>query len=170
MLSRRAVSENKIPYFPLDALFGGLVRGAPESGVTYDDSFVERPHKMWSIAKQMLNFFLEEEKNFLVEGDSILPSQINELLQEGKQIRSCFLGYADLTKEEKLALVRKYHQGETDWTRGIPDEEMLRNVEQMIDFSKFLKEECAKYNLEYFDVSHDFEGVRDAAFAYLFSK
>jgi hypothetical protein len=170
LLSRRAVVERQIPYFPLDALFGALARGVPQLGVAYENTLMERPHKMWPVAQHMFSFFLEEEKNFLIEGDSILPSQIDELLKQGKQIRCCFLGYTALTKDEKLALVRKHNQGETDWTRGISDEEMLKMVDEMIQFSKYLKDECAKYGLAYFDVSHDFEGVRAKAFEYLFEK
>ncbi len=167
-LSRRAVAEHQIPYFPLDALFGALARGIPELGVAYENTLMERPHKMWPVAKHMFAVFAEEEKDFLIEGDSILPSQVHELREQGKEVRACFLGYTELTKDEKLGLIRTHHQGEIDWTRDIKDEEMLRMVEEMIQFSSYLKEECFKYDIQYFDVSHDFEGMRDAAFTYLF--
>lgn len=170
LLARRAVAEKQIPYFPLDALFGALAHGAPEFGVRYEDSLMERPLKMWRLAKHLLNFFPKEEQGYLIEGDSILPSQINELITEQKPIRCCFLGYTELTKDEKLSLVRAHHQGEVDWTRNISDEEMLSLIEEMIQFSTFLKQECTKYGINYFDVSHDFEGTRDAAFAYMFGK
>ncbi len=170
LLSRRAVFEKQIPYFPLDALFGALVHGAPELGVQYEDSFINRPIKMWPLAKHLFNMFLKEERDYLIEGDSILPSQINELIADQKQIKCCFLGYAELTKEEKLALVRQFHQGDIDWTKDLPDEKMLPMIDEMIEFSKYLQQECAKYGIKYFDISHDFEGVRDAAFEYLFAE
>jgi hypothetical protein len=119
LLSRRVVSEKGIPYFPLDALFGGLANGAPQLGIKYEQSFIERAEKMWPVAKPLLGFFFHEEKDFLIEGDSILPRQVQELTLEGNQVRSCFLGYADLNKEEKLTLIRTHHQGELDWTKGI---------------------------------------------------
>ena len=170
LLARRAVTEKQIPYFPIDALFGALAHGAPEFGVKYQDSLMERPVKMWPITKHLFNFFFKEEQEYLIEGDSFLPSQINELLVEQKPIRCCFLGYTDLTKDEKLALVRQYHQGDIDWTRGISDEEMLTMIDEMIQFSKHLQKDCAKYGIKYFDVSHDFEGVRNTAFEYLFAR
>ena len=169
-LSRRAVTEKKIPYFPLDALFGALVHGVPELGVRYEDSLIDRPAKMWSVTKHLFNFFFKEEGEFLIEGDSILPSQVNELILAGKPIKCCFLGYTKLTTDEKFSLVRKYHQGDLDWTKGISDEKMLGMIDEMIQFSKYLEEECTKYNIKYFDVSHDFEGARNAAFEYLFAK
>ena len=170
LLARRAVAEKKIPYFPLDALFGAFANGAPDIGVRYEDSLMDRPAKMWPLAKHLFNFFPKEERDYLIEGDSILPSQINELVIEQKPIKCCFFGYTELTKDEKIALVRKHHQGEVDWTRGISDEEMLKLIEEMIEFSRFLKEECEKYGIKYFDVSHDFEGPRNDAFEYLFAK
>lgn len=169
LLSRRAVAEKGIPYFPLDALFGALANGVPELGVAYENTLMERPVKMWPVSKHLFDFFFKEERDFLIEGDSILPSQMHELITEGKPIRCCFLGYTELSQEEKLTLVRQYHQGDIDWTKEIADEEMLRMINEMIAFSTYLKEECAKYNIPYFDVSHDFEGERDKAFSYLFS-
>jgi len=168
LLSRKIVSEKKIPYFPLDALFGALARGAPEFGVTYDNSLMERPDKMWPITKYLFSFFLEEEGDFLIEGDSILPAQMNELLVAKQPIKCCFLGYTELSTSEKLALVRKYHQGETDWTKDQSDEDMLRMIEEMISFSKYLQEECTKFGIKYFDASHNFEDVQEEVLDYLF--
>ena len=170
LLARRAVSEKQIPYFPLDSLFYALVHGAPELALKYRQSFTERPEKLWPVSSKILEFFSQEERDFLIEGDSLLPSQIHQLVSQGIQLKSCFLGYQGLTKEEKLVLVRTHHQGDIDWTRGIPDEKLLLDIEDMIKFSKYLNEECAKYGVAYFDVSHDFEGKRNSAYGYLFDE
>lgn len=170
LLARRIVSEKGIPYFPLDALFGALANGAPELGVSYENSLVERPSKMWPISKHLFKFFFQEEKDYLLEGDSILPAQMDELVRAGKPIKCCFLGYADVSADDKLSLIRKHHQGEIDWTKDMSDEDMLGMVNEMIRFSIYLKEECVKYGIKYFDVSHDFEDVRKTAFEYLFGR
>lgn len=168
LLARRAVAEKQIPYFPLDALFGALVHGMPQLGMRYEDSLLERPVKMWPMTRHFLNFFFKEEGAFLFEGDTVTPSQVHELRAEGKPVRCCFLGYTELTKDEKLALVREHHQGDIDWTKDISDDEMLPMIDEMIQFSQYLKAECQKYDLAYFDISSDFEGVRNHAFEYLF--
>ncbi len=168
LLARRAVAEKAIPYFPIDALFGALAYGAPEFGVRHGDSLMDRPIKMWPLVKPLLGFFFDEEQSYLVEGDSILPGQVHELLLEQKPIRCCFLGYTQLTKDEKLLLIRQYHQGVIDWTKSIPDAEILPMIDEMIEFSKHLQEECDRYGIRYFDISHDFGVVRDEAFKYLF--
>jgi 2-phosphoglycerate kinase len=170
LLARRAVSEKQIPYFPLDVLFGSLVYGAPELGIKYEDSFIDRSNKLWPVTKNVIKMFLDEESNYLIEGDSILPEQVNELRAQGKLVRACFIGYPELSVEEKLSLVRQHHQGEVDWTKEISDEDLFPMIESMIDFSKLLKEECTKYGIKYFDISHDFEKARDSAFEYLFAE
>lgn len=170
LLARRAVAEKQVPYTPLDSLFRALVDGAPQFGLGYDDPVIERSGKMWPITKCFFNFFLQEERDFLIEGDSLLPSQIKELVDGGNDIRCCFMGYTELTKEEKLALVRLHQQGEVDWTKEMSDEKLLAMIERMINYSKYLKEECEKYCIEYFDISHDFEGVRESAYQYLFAE
>jgi hypothetical protein len=94
----------------------------------------------------------------------------NVRVLEQQPVKCCFLGYTELSKDEKLALIREHHQGAIDWTKNISNEEMLPMIDEMIQFSKHLQEECAKYGIKYFDVSHDFEGVRNEAFEYLFSE
>ena len=170
LLARRAVSEKQIPYFPLDALLGSLVYGAPQMGMRYEDSFTDRSNKLWPVTKHMIKMLVEEESEYLIEGDSILPVQVNELITSQTSVHACFVGYSELSKEEKLSLVREYHQGQVDWTKEISDEELIPMIESMIDFSKYIKEECEKYGIKYFDISHDFQGVREATFQYLFAK
>jgi 2-phosphoglycerate kinase len=168
LLSRRAVAERGVPYFPLDAVWGGLAGGAPQLGITWDQAFIERAERMWPITKPVLSFFFHEDADFLIEGDTILPKHVRELMDEGNAVRCCFLGYTELTSEEKLALVRTYEQGTRDWTNVISDEEMTRYVEEMIVFSTYLKSECERYGIPYFDISHDFDTPREEAFGYLF--
>ncbi|MFM2424418.1 MAG: hypothetical protein RLZZ70_809 [Candidatus Parcubacteria bacterium] len=168
LLARRAVDEKKIPYFPLDALFGGLAGGAPQFGVTWNQAFIERAEKMWPILKPTLGFFFNEERDFLIEGDAILPKQIRDLINGENQVRSCFIGYAELNREEKFTHIRTHHQGERDWTKGIADSELYEYVDEMIEFSKYLKEQCILLDIPYFDISYDFQSPRNEAFNYLF--
>lgn len=168
LLARKAVEEKAIPYFPLDALFGGLASGAPQFGVTWNQAFVDRSEKMWTITKPVAGFFFQEEREFLIEGDAILPKQVRELMNEGNQLRSCFIGYAKLSREEKFTQIRLHHQGERDWTKDISNDDLYAYVDEMIEFSKYLENECKVHNIAYFDISDDFYGSRNQAFSYLF--
>ena len=168
LLARRAVVEKQIPYFPIDGLFSIFAECIPNLGITYEQSLSERPLKMWPMTKQLLEYLIKEERDYIVEGDSFLPGQIQELIAERKPVKCCFLGYTELTEDEKLAIVRQHHQGDIDWTKGISDADMRSMIGEMIEFSKKLKEDSARCGIKYFDVSHDFEGIRDVAFNYLF--
>jgi len=168
LLSKKILAERKIPYFPLDALFCTLAEATPELGINHANSLKDRPLKMWKLAKPLSYFFEDQEQEYVLEGDSILPSQIKELINEGRKVKCCFLGYPNLNPDEKLQLIRKFHQGKSDWTAKQTDEQMLVMIEEMVEFSKYLKEECEKYSIKFFDVSHDFEVVNQEAFEYLF--
>ena len=170
LLSRRAVEEKKIPYIPLDGLVTALAYGAPQVGISFDMHLVERAIAMWPITKELLGCLMREERDFLVEGDSILPSHVVELSTENKNIKTCFLGYPTMNRDEKLALIREHHQGELDWTKEISDEDLSKMVEEMVSFSGYLVEESAKYDIAFFDVSKSFDVARVQAFSYLFGE
>jgi len=169
LLARKAVAEKKIPYFPLDAFLFSIIRGVPQLGIKYENSFIDRSTKSWPIYRHLFNSFLNEENDFILEGDSILPSQVHELQTGSKLIKCCFVGYTKLTTNEKLTFIRIHHQGKADWTRNLSDEQMLLEIDKIIEFSKYLQIECQKYDIKYFDISEDFEGVHQEIFGYLFN-
>ena len=171
LLSRRILQEKRIAYFPIDGLFGVLADGAPEMGIAYGDTLMERPIKMWKFTKHLVAYFLSQEKDFVLEGDAILPAQVKEMMTHKENVNgitACFIGYTKLTIDEKMEIIKKYRQGDSDWTAGQSDEDMLKYVEEMIEFSKFLKIECEKHDIKFFDISDDFHGTHDEIFQYLF--
>jgi hypothetical protein len=168
LLAQRLVKEKEVPYFPLDALIVMFASAAPELGVSHDLAFIEKSKKAWSFTEDLFKHFLDEEESYTIEGDCILPYQIHEFKNKyNKEIRCCFIGYTKLLPETKLKFVRDHNRGETDWTNKQTDNDMIGMIEQMIEYSKFLKEECAKYNIEFFDVSDDFTATQEKAFEYL---
>lgn len=169
LLAHRAVLEKGMSYFPLDALVEGVVSGAPKVGVVYSQSFQERATRLWPVAKPLIGFLFHQRWDFLVEGDTILPSQVHELQQESGMVKSCFLGYADMESDEKLAHIRFFQQGASDWTNNLSDDTLLAQVDVMIEFSNYLRDECAKYGIRYVDVSKDFAQGGAEAFQYLFT-
>jgi hypothetical protein len=112
---------------------------------------------------------LEEENDYLIEGDCILPSKLSIFKKKNpsEEMKFCFLAYTNLSSDEKLDLVRQHHTGEKDWTHDHSDEAMTGMIDRMIEYSDFIKKECEKYSVQYFDVSHDFSEVHDRAFRYL---
>ena len=68
------------------------------------------------------------------------------------------LGYPNITKEEVVSNWRKYDT-EYDWTKNHNDEKLLSIAEREIENSKYLLEECKKYNVRFIDTSYDRDKV-----------
>lgn len=170
LLAHKILKEKLVPFFPLDGLVGMLTHSAPEHGVRHQNDFVDKSEKTWKFSKELFKYLFKTQESYLVEGDCILPKQVAELqIKYSEKIKCCFLGYPSLTAKQKLELVRTFHRGEEDWTTKHNDEAMLEMIEAMIKYSRYMKEECEKYNIAFFDVSDDFEKTHIKAFEFLIS-
>ena len=168
LLAHKILKEKLVPFFPLDGLVGMLTHSAPEHGVRHQNDFVDKSEKTWKFSKELFQYLFKTQKVYLVEGDCIIPSQIAELQVKYKEhIKACFMGYPSLTAKQKLDLVRAHNRGEEDWTNKHDDDAMLEMLESMIGYSKYLQEECEKYNIPFFDVSEDFEKAHTEAYNFL---
>lgn len=168
LLAHKILKEKLIPFFPLDGLVGMLAYSAPEHGVKHQNDFVDKSEKTWKFSKELFKYLFKTQENYLVEGDCVLPKQIAEIqVKYSEHIRCCFMGYPSLSAKEKLDLVRTFHLGEKDWTNKHDDKAMLEMLESMVVYSKYLQEECEKYNIPFFDVSKDFEKAQIEAYEFL---
>jgi hypothetical protein len=167
LLSRRLLLETQQPYLSLDVLKMGLVNGLPEYGVDPEASSQEVAEKLWPIVRAMCVNMIETGVYYIVEGE-ILPHHADELAQRYPgEIRACFLGYAEVAPEHKLREIREFGGHPNDWIADYPDEYVLDFVRDSIEFSRYLRDECAKRNLPYFDTSFDFLETLDQAAEYL---
>lgn len=168
LLAHKILKEKSIPFFPLDGLVGMLTHSAPEHGVRHQNDFIDKSEKTWKFSKELFKYHFKTQESYLVEGDCILPKQIAELQEKyPENIKACFMGYSSLTAKQKLETVRIYNRGEEDWTNKHDDEAMLEMIEAMIIYSTYLKEECGKFNIPFFDVSENFEKVQAEAYEFL---
>ena len=168
-ISRRMLVEKQVSYFPMDVVTTVLEGFQKTVGVFEGQDFIEKSQKSWVAVKNLLDHLYETEENYLVEGDNILPSQISNFLNmyNSKDIRICFVGYIELDPREKLRTIRENSGGKDDWTKIVSDEELLPMIQEMIEFSRYLKSECEKYGFKFFDVSHDFIKTQQEVFDYL---
>ena len=81
--------------------------------------------------------------------------------------RACFVGYLNIEPRQKLAEIRRHSGHPNDWLNEHSDEEVLDLVEENIQFSRYLSEECDRLGFRYFDCSTDFEGTVEAVVTYL---
>jgi hypothetical protein len=97
---------------------------------------------------------------FVVDTTYLLPQQVidHEL---HKKYTVLFVGSSNISPEEKLKNIRQNPNTPIEWTQKLDDNELLDVVLDVINFSKFLEQECNKLNLTFVDTSKNFQEVID---------
>lgn len=168
MIARRFMAETNVPYFSLDFLMMGLYQGIPELGVGPLRPCKEVAIKQWPILKGMCETIVYNGMDYLIEGDSILPVQVAELMQkEPDKVKACFIGYANISAGAKLHEIRECQVEPNDWLRKHTDEFILDFVTGNIEFSIEFQTDCSKYQIPYYDCSSDFRRTQDQVLTYL---
>jgi hypothetical protein len=151
----------------LDLLKMGLVNAVPDYGLDPEASSSEVAEKLWPLVHAMCVNMVETGVHYILEGE-MLPKHAQELSGHYPgEIRACFLGYAEVTPEQKLREIRQYGGHPNDWTADHPDEYVLGLVRDSIQFSRYLQSECARLGIPYFDTSFAFLDTLDRAAQYL---
>ncbi|HEY6394035.1 MAG TPA: hypothetical protein VIX12_01385 [Candidatus Binataceae bacterium] len=168
ILARQMLAEHHLPYFSVDTLMMGIAKGMPEFGLRLCDPALKRAGPLWPIVRGMAESFVERGDDYLLEGDVILPSHIVELDSKfSPGIRSCFIGYALIDPVKKMRAIRSYAAGKTDWTQELDDADLLELIGELKGFSDYLRRECCRYRLPYFDGSARFSKALREASAHL---
>ena len=168
LIARRLLADKRIPYLSLDWLMMGFNDGIPEYGIHHLLWPNEIARKMAPFLQGMIDCMLVDGVDYVIEGDAMLPCLVADLIEKHPdKIRAVFAGYTEIQVKEKVALVKKYGEGENDWLTGESDEYISDHVENMIAYSKMIEEECRKHGLPYFDTSIDFLGTIEAATSFL---
>ena len=167
ILARRLLVEKQMSYLSLDVLKMGLARGVPEYKIDPNAGGIHVGERLWPLVREMSINLLAEGVDYVIEGE-VLPKHVAELRQAyPTQIRACFLGYTTITPEQKLRGIRTHAGHPNDWSSDYSDSDLLHILTQMIEFSHYLREECAAYDLRYFDTSNHFVETLDRVVAYL---
>jgi len=167
MVARRFVSEKQIPFFCIDFLITPL-QEIPSLDIKHGQPFISKAEKLWPLVKPLLIHLIEKEPNYLIEGDGILPNQVAELQKDfSNNIKACFVGFSEINPQDKFKQVRKLDGNKDDWTKNISDEGLMSYIKDMVEFSKYLKSECNKYDISYFDSSNNFSEYLENVFQYL---
>jgi len=160
----------KIPGFCTDYLRDAFGDEVPEFGIKYRMSDEEKSEILWPYFKGILN---QRAKNYgddlLIEGTNFLPKHMEEFQGDGRT-RICFLGYAEISPEEKFKSIRDNPSKEGEWTNDMSDQKLMTLVTEFIDISKYFKSECAKCGFRYFDTSRNFDEVIEQAVSYLIGR
>ena len=168
-MARLFTSETGIPCFELDYLKMGIARGMPEYGLDPNGGDQTIARQLWPVVKGMAMTYVENGRDCLLEGTYLLPEYVVELQQLYRdRIRACFVGYAAIDTWDKVRQLRDYGalSGEWDWSSN-DDDEARQKVEFLKQFSVYMKAECDKYGLTYFENSSDHQKTIDEVVRFL---
>lgn len=164
-LARRLLAERGVPFLHLDLLMMGFAKGLPAFGVDPDDSAFRRGELLWPVVRGMALTAVEDGVDYLFEGDSLLPKNVAEPADLcGEEVKAAFLGYSEISPEEKLQQIRAFGGESNDWDARLSEGRVLDIVASDKAFSIRLREEREAHRLPYFDTSRDSLGTLDAAF------
>lgn len=166
LLAQKLLRNYQVPYFSVDYLVSGF-RNFPELGISHDDNTVHCAERLWPILKPILKNIVEAEPLYLVEGDRILPNQVAEFTKEHDNAISCFLGYTQISTEQKVKDIQSFSGEVNNWLADESDEYIFSIVKEGVEFSKMIQAECTSFGLKYFDVSDNFLGAFDSAYFYI---
>jgi len=168
IMAKNILTKKGITYVSLDWLVMGFTNGMPEYGI-HDKLFPDEiAARSWSFLKAMLESMIYVETDCIIEGEALLPELIIKLKQKyPDKLRICFVGYTDVSVDQKVKDIKKNNYGKSDWLIDKTDEYMKDHVKNMIAHSIAIKKSCEKNNIRYFDTSKNFMGVLEDTIAYL---
>ena len=167
ILVRRLLREMNLPFLNLDVLIMGLTRGMPELAIDPDVGGMQVAPRIWPLVREMSQSLFFDRVDYVFEGE-MLPKDPAELrLEHPGQVRACFLGYCEIEPGQKLRDIRAHGGYPNDWPTEYSDRDLLTIIHREIAFSQYLRAECARVGLRYFDLSRQFEPVLDEVMDYL---
>ncbi|HUY26733.1 MAG TPA: hypothetical protein VMV27_04885 [Candidatus Binataceae bacterium] len=168
ILARRFCGGRGVTHFSIDKLITDLASARPELGLRIRDSARRRAQIIWPALRPIAIEASRADKEFLIEGDALLPSRVAEFAAgRDRAVRACFIGYAHADAEAKLRSIRHYAAGRDDWTHELDDAALLRLIGELRGFSGYLRRECRRHGVAYFDASDRFVGALQDAERYL---
>lgn len=168
LIARKILAEKQIPYLSLDWLMMGFNDGIPEYGIHHLLWPNEIAEKMGPFLRGTIDSMLVDGMDYVIEGEAMLPRLVVDLVEKyPDKIKVVFVGYSEINVKDKFALVKKHGDRENDWLTNESDEYIRDHIENMIAYSKMIKNECEEHGLSYFDTSEDFLGAIEAATDFL---
>ena len=164
LIARKLLAEKQIPYLSLDWLMMGFNDGLPEYGIHHLLWPNEIAEKMEPFLRGVINSMLVDGMDYVIEGEAMHPRFVADLVKEyPDKLSAVFVGYTEISVEDKVALVKKHGAGENDWLTKKPDDYIRDHIGNMIAYSKTIRDQCEQHGVSYVDTSVDFLAAIEAA-------
>ena len=167
-------------HMSMDAIIAGIETVFPELGIKWWPSNNYEPENMERFynASEKVALFIkamfesgecdEFEPGMVADVYQLLPEHYIKYLSN----KNCEIAYfitSDVTPEERFMIHRKYDTPK-HYSFDFSDEEMLSHCTFVVARSRFLKEQCIKYGLPYFETAKGREKVFEQFVDFLVDK
>lgn len=152
-------------YMQMDIIVRAFQDNFPETGITHADLFFNVSKKLAPFLNTCVESF--EKGNLLMDVYQLTPEDYVKYINRDV-CDVCFIGYPDISVEEKFCEMRKYEQREEDNQKT--DEELKQKCQKLVGQSKYLKTECEKWNVPFLNTSFDREKVIENYVSFLLNK
>jgi len=167
LMAQQLLERYQIPYFSMDLLKMGLIRGNSNCGFTSLDSPEKISRQLWPIVKAIVMTSIENRRNIIIEGSYLPHEEAAALAAEypaeiisfyiifsedyiRKNFNSCILGFSSIIEQ-------KPYKGSTD-------------MEVYIEENKKNKELCLMYGNKYIEIQKSYYPEIDIAYQWLDKK
>ena len=139
----------------LDAFVSAFEENYPELGIFHHS---QNNHLIAPFVASYVNSFAYNypQFNMIIEGSHITLADAVKLF--GRKFEFIVLGYPQLTPLQVVENVRRYEKT-SDYTISLDNEKLLQMALKHITYSQNLEKECKKFNLTFYDTSHNREKV-----------
>lgn len=167
-LAQMLTSKNAVPFAPTDAIFHMLMETAPQIEVHDKKGFEDKAKRFYPFLRKFLLLATWTVSDYCIEGDSFLPVQVNDLLNDPQvkdekiQIKCCFLGMSETNLETILK-----EGGRNQWLATRSREKQEKVAKHIVERSELTRKECEKYKIAYFDLAGDYKANLEKAYQYL---
>lgn len=141
-----------------------------------DDNFCKKAENSWKklspkmahLIKTMIDeSFTDKTRDieyYVIDTCHLYPKDIAKLNLKDTVI--IFLGYPNLTIEEKFKMIRE-NDYDYSWTSFVSDEVIKKGLKLDLKYSKDCKKQCEENNIKFFDTGNNFNEIIKEAYEYL---
>lgn len=152
-------------HISMDSINAGFEKVFPELGINTSadmpalDNLCNISKRIAPFIKAMMDSgeYDEFKPGMVLDVYQLLPEDYMKYLHGG----NCEIFYfitSDMTPEERFSILKAYDTMK-DYTYHKPDEELHELCVELVSVSKFIKEQCIKYNLPYYETANNREEV-----------
>lgn len=164
-VSQMIAKKYNYQHISMDSIIAGFEKNFPQVGIN-TDADTDVKENVQSISAKIAPFlrammdsgeYDECDYGMVIDVFQLLPEDYRKHIDPVV----CEVYYfitSDVTAEERFELLKQYDTPK-DYTYYKPEEENRRNCAEIVEISKFYKEQCEKYQLPYYETARNREKV-----------